>query len=122
MVRLARRFFFQAVAEGISEPGLAARITGRLDCFLMELDQALRVGERSVFFAVTGCRKEEDLSLDLFGIELAALDFRSCVPPRTRLCLNHVAHDKPFQIRERLTLEAAIRRSDRGVLSHDEEP
>ena len=101
---------------------LAARVAGRLDRLLAPLQQALRVGERPVFLDVRRGGKEEDLGLDVFGAQLARRDLRRVEPERRRLDLHHVAHDQPLQFRERAPLEPRVRRADRRVLAHHEQP
>ncbi len=98
----------------------APAIARRLHRFLAPLQQALSVRERAFLFGVAGGGKEEDFRADFLGAQLAALDFGRVIPERGRLDLDHVAHDEPFQFRERLALEPRVLRPDRRVLPHDE--
>ena len=101
--------------------GLAARIARRIDRLVAKLQQTLRIGEGSVFLGVPAAGNRKTSVPIVFGLKFAAFDFRRVVPERSGLRLDHVAHDQPFQLRHSFALQAAIGRSHRGILAHDEQ-
>ena len=58
------------------EPRIGPTIAWRIHCLFAPLQQALGVCECAFLFGVTGRREEENFSLDLFGLQLTALNLR----------------------------------------------
>ena len=100
------------------EPAFRSAIARRIDRFFTPLQKPLCIRERAFFFGVTGSRKKKYFGLDFFRLQFAALDLGRIVPKIRGLNFDHIAHDQPFQFRERLPLEPRIRRPDSGVLTH----
>ena len=104
----ARVQFLQPLAQMKDEMEFAARIAGRIDRFVVPLQQALRIGETAVFFRVRGGRKEEDFGRDIFG----ATSPRSCSGETFQnsavSIIGQIAHHAPFQVAQTLTLQGRI--------------
>ena len=66
----------QTQRELMHEPCVGPTIARRLDCLFAPLQEPLRVCECAFLFGVTGRREEENFSLDLFGLQLTALNLR----------------------------------------------
>ncbi len=56
------------------EPRIGPTIARRINCLFAPLQESLRIRECAFLFGVTGCREEENFSLDLFGLQLTALN------------------------------------------------
>src|SRR5574338_781808 len=104
----------------MNEPALAPGITRGIDRLFPPLEKALGVGEGAFLLSMSGGGEEDDLGLDFLGLEFSPQNFGRVKPEGGRLDLDHVADDKPFQMREGLALEAGVRRADRRILSHQE--
>src|SRR5438552_14927724 len=102
----------------MNEPRIGSTIARRIDSLFTPLQESLRVSERAFFFGMAGSREKENFSLDLLGLQLAAVDLGRFTPEICRFDLDHVANDQPFQFRQRLSLEPRIWRADCRVLSH----
>src|SRR5437588_6656608 len=113
--------FFDTAPEVVHEPNLAARVAGRVRTFITKLQQPLRVGEGSIFFSSAGGGKQEYFGSYGFRGQFSGLSLRRVVPERRCLSLHHVAHDEPFQLGQSFAFQAAVGRSHRWVLPHDEE-
>src|SRR6202008_2398870 len=72
--RIAPGSLFEPAPQVIYKPWLAARITRRVNSFLVPLDQSLGVGKAAPLFCMTRCRHEEDFGSDVFSSKLAAFD------------------------------------------------
>src|SRR5438067_1083719 len=99
---------------------LAPAIAGRLHRLVVELQQALRIGERAVLLGVRGRREEEHFGLDVLRIDGAPDHLGRAAPELRGLRQLDVAHDEPLQLLQPLAMERAIHRSDGRVLAHDE--
>ncbi len=110
----------QPAAQMIDEVQFTARIARRFDRFMMPLQQALRIGEAAFLFSVRCGREEEDFGSDVFGFDLATPMLGRVFPELRRLDHRQIAHHAPFQIAHSLALHRGMRRTHRGILTHDE--
>src|SRR3954447_14735456 len=99
-------------------PRIRPTIPGWIDSFFPPLQKSLRISKCSFLFSVTGSREKENFSIDVFGVQLTALDLGRFAPEICRFDFDHVAHNQPFQFRERFTLEPCIRGADGWILPH----
>src|SRR6266480_5768201 len=97
----------------MNEPRVRSTISRRIDGFFAPLQEPLRVCERTFFFGVAGRGKKENFRLDLFRLQLAALNFSRIAPKLGWLCFHHLANDEPFYFRHRLPLPSPTWRANR---------
>ena len=71
--------------------------------------------------AIVGGGEEEDLGLDVLGLDLAALHLGRLVPEGGGLGLEDVLDHQPLELAQRLALQAAVERGG-GVLADQSMP
>ena len=76
----ARVVRLHALEQVVHEPQLRAGVAGRVERLVAELDQPLRVGERARLLDVARGGHQEDLGLDVLGLQLAARDLGRVAP------------------------------------------
>ena len=99
---------------------IASAITGRVNGFVMPLQQTLRVRECAVLLGVRGAWKEENLGFDVFRPDLTAMNLRSLAPEIRRLCNGEIAHHEPIQLTQTFSMQRAIHGPYNRILAHDE--
>src|SRR5207253_762116 len=101
----------EAFAEVVDEPGVRATVAGRVERLVVELKQALRVGQRPLLLDAAGDRDEEDLRLHLGGRRAIGI----VLPEDGALGFEGVADDKPVERPQTGALQARVETAGSGI-------